>query len=248
MTKTPPAGLIDWQGRPWIGRADQAAHPNSRFTAPMANNPSASPRRERPAGRADLRDHLRRPAHARLSPLVYQAFNWEHGVYVGADHGLRDDRRGHRRGRALRRDPMAMLPFCGYNMGDYFQHWLDMRQAASPHPPKIFHVNWFRKDAERQFLWPGFGDNMRVLLWMIDRVEGQGKAQETPIGLLPAPDALNLEGLDVAPETMRELLRVDRAAWIAETEALTRAVHADRRPSSARVGGGATGAAKAARE
>ena len=119
----------------------------------------------------------------------------------------------------LRRDPFAMLPFCGYHMGDYFAHWLAMGRRT-PRPPAIFHVNWFRKGAEGQFLWPGYGDNMRVLLWIIDRVEGRGKAAETPIGFVPTPDALNLEGLEISPETMRELLSVDRQAWVQETESL----------------------------
>jgi phosphoenolpyruvate carboxykinase (GTP) len=218
MTKTPPAGLTDWLGQPWSGDGP-AAHPNSRFTAPLANCPSASPHRNDPQG-VPISAFLFGGRRTRLAPLVYQAFGWEHGVYVGAGMGSETTAAAAGAVGQLRRDPFAMLPFCGYHMGDYFRHWLEMGRRT-PHPPAIFHVNWFRKDAGGRFLWPGYGDNLRVLLWVIDRAEGRGKAQETPIGFMPAPDALNLEGLDVAPETMRELLHVDRAAWIAETDSLS---------------------------
>jgi phosphoenolpyruvate carboxykinase (GTP) len=218
MTNTPPAGLTDWLGQPWSGDGP-AAHPNSRFTAPLANCPSASPHRNDPQG-VPISAFLFGGRRTRLAPLVYQAFGWEHGVYVGAGMGSETTAAAAGAVGQLRRDPFAMLPFCGYHMGDYFRHWLEMGRRT-PHPPAIFHVNWFRKDAGGRFLWPGYGDNLRVLLWVIDRAEGRGKAQETPIGFMPAPDALNLEGLDVAPETMRELLHVDRAAWIAETDSLS---------------------------
>jgi phosphoenolpyruvate carboxykinase (GTP) len=218
MTRTPPAGLIDWKGQPWSGEGP-AAHPNSRFTAPLGNCPTASPRRNDPQG-VPISAILFGGRRTKRAPLVYQAFDWEHGVYVGAGMGSETTAAATGEVGQLRRDPFAMLPFCGYHMGDYFRHWLEMGRRT-PHPPAIFHVNWFRRDAEGRLLWPGYGDNMRVLLWVIDRVEGRGKAQETPIGFLPTPDALHLEGLDIAPETLRELLSVDRGAWIAETESLT---------------------------
>jgi phosphoenolpyruvate carboxykinase (GTP) len=217
MTKTPPEGLVDWQGRPWNGEGP-AAHPNSRFTAPIANCPSVSPRVDDPRG-VPISAILFGGRRARLAPLVYQAFDWEHGVFVGASMGSETTAAASGEVGKLRRDPFAMLPFCGYHMGDYFRHWLEMGRRA-PRPPAIFHVNWFRKAEDGKFLWPGYGENMRVLLWIIDRVEGRGEAQETPIGFVPTPDALNLEGLEIAAETMRELLHLDRDAWVEEAQSL----------------------------
>jgi phosphoenolpyruvate carboxykinase (GTP) len=217
MTPAPPAGLVDWQGRPWSGEGP-AAHPNSRFTAPITHCPTVSPHLNDPSG-VPISAILFGGRRTRLAPLVYQSFDWEHGVFVGAGMGSETTAAATGAVGQLRRDPFAMLPFCGYHMGDYFGHWLAMGRRT-PRPPAIFHVNWFRKGAEGQFLWPGYGDNLRVLLWIIDRVEGRGKAAETPIGFVPTPDALNLEGLDISPETMRELLSVDRQAWLQETEAL----------------------------
>jgi phosphoenolpyruvate carboxykinase (GTP) len=217
MTEAPPPGLVDWQGQPWNGR-DPAAHPNSRFTAPITNCPTVSPRLNDPQG-VPIAAFLFGGRRTHLAPLVYQAFDWEHGVFVGAGMGSETTAAAVGAIGKLRRDPFAMLPFCGYQMGDYFGHWLAMGRRT-PRPPAIFHVNWFRKGADGRFLWPGYGDNLRVLLWIIERVQGRGKAAETPIGFLPTPDALNLEGLDVSPETMRELLRVDREAWVWETESL----------------------------
>jgi phosphoenolpyruvate carboxykinase (GTP) len=217
MTKTPPAGLLDWQGRPWSGEGP-AAHPNSRFTAPIANCPSVSPRWGDARG-VPISAILFGGRRSRLAPLVYQAFDWEHGVYIGAGMGSETTAAATGEVGKLRRDPFAMLPFCGYHMGDYFEHWLHMGRRA-PRPPAIFHVNWFRKGADGRFLWPGYGENMRVLLWIIDRIEGRGKATETPIGFVPTPDALNLDGMQISPDNLRELLSVDREAWKREAESI----------------------------
>ena len=156
---------------------------------------------------------------AQVAPLVFQAFDWNHGVFVAATMGSETTAAATGKVGVVRRDPMAMLPFCGYNMGDYFGHWLRMGGTV-PKPPAIFHVNWFRTGADGTFLWPGFGQNLRVLLWMIDRIKGQGKATETPVGLIPTPDALNLDGLDLSKATLEALLRVDRDEWGAEVPAI----------------------------
>jgi phosphoenolpyruvate carboxykinase (GTP) len=217
LTRVPPPDLIDWQGRPWT-REGPAAHPNSRFTTPIRNCPSLSPHWEDPEG-VPITAFLFGGRRARLAPLVYQAFDWEHGVFIGAGMGSEMTAAATGQVGKLRRDPFAMLPFCGYHMGDYFRHWLRMGQRI-PRPPAIFHINWFRKGQDGNFLWPGYGDNMRVLLWIIDRAEGGGKARETPIGYLPTPDALDLEGLNLTPGALQELLSVDCEAWQAETEGL----------------------------
>ena len=154
---------------------------------------------------------------ARLAPLVYEPTSWEHGVFVAATMASETTAAMAGAVGVTRRDPMAMLPFCGYNMGDYFQHWLEMGRSI-PHPPKIFHVNWFRRDSNGKFLWPGFGENARVLKWILERVEGRGKAKETPIGFVPTADALTLDGLDISHEAMEELLRVNPVDWVHEME------------------------------
>ncbi len=154
---------------------------------------------------------------ARLAPLVYEANNWQHGVYVAATMASETTAAITGAVGVTRRDPMAMLPFCGYNMADYFGHWLEMGRNI-PHPPKIFHVNWFRKGDDGKFLWPGYGENVRVLKWMLERIEGKAAATETPIGVVPTPDALTLDGLNVTRKTMQELLSVDPAAWTKEHE------------------------------
>jgi phosphoenolpyruvate carboxykinase (GTP) len=156
---------------------------------------------------------------ARVAPLVYEAFDWRHGVFVGASLASETTAAAVGEIGVVRRDPMAMLPFCGYNMADYFRHWLHMG-TRSPKMPKIFHVNWFRTDTSGRFLWPGFGENLRVLKWIIERVNGQGEAEETPIGYVPTPEALDLEGLALSKETLRELLRVDPEDWRQEAEAI----------------------------
>ena len=154
---------------------------------------------------------------ARLAPLVYESLNWQHGVFVAATMASETTAAITGQVGVTRRDPMAMLPFCGYNMGDYFRHWLEMGRSI-PHPPKIFNVNWFRKGADGKFLWPGYGENVRVLKWILERVEGKGKAEETPIGFVPTPDALTLDGLDISRSAVEELLRVDAADWLREAE------------------------------
>jgi phosphoenolpyruvate carboxykinase (GTP) len=207
----PPAGLVTWRGELWDSSKGPAAHPNSRYTVPAIQSPSISPRFEDPAG-VPISAFIFGGRRARLAPLVYEAFNWQHGVYVGATMASETTAAATGDVGITRRDPMAMLPFCGYNMADYFQHWLDMGKHI-PHPPKIFHVNWFRKGADGKFLWPGFGDNVRVLKWILERVEGRAQAEETPIGFVPTRSALTLDGLNLLPETLRELFRVDVDDW-----------------------------------
>jgi phosphoenolpyruvate carboxykinase (GTP) len=211
--KHPPADLLDWQGKPW-DRTGKAAHPNSRFTAPARQCPTMSPRWEDPQG-VPLSAIVFGGRRARVAPLVFQSRDWDHGVFVGATMGSETTAAATGQVGVVRRDPMAMLPFCGYNMGDYFAHWLKMGRSVA-NPPAIFHVNWFRTDKTGRFVWPGFGQNLRVLLWMIDRVKGRGKATETPVGLVPTADALNLDGLDLSRADAETLLTVDRDEWAAE--------------------------------
>ena len=211
--KTPPAGLLDWQGRPW-DRTGKAAHPNSRFTVAARKCPSMSPRWEDPQG-VPLSAIVFGGRRARVAPLVFESRDWAHGVFVGATMGSETTAAATGRVGVVRRDPMAMLPFCGYNMGDYFGHWLRMGRSLK-RPPAVFHVNWFRTGPDGRFVWPGFGQNLRVLLWMIDRVKGRGAADETPIGFVPTQAALNWDGLDLSRAQREALLRVDRAEWAAE--------------------------------
>jgi phosphoenolpyruvate carboxykinase (GTP) len=212
----PPAGLVDWQGSAYPDGKRPAAHPNSRFTVPAKQLPSISSHWEDPAG-VPISALIFGGRRARLAPLVYEATDWQHGVFVAATMASETTAAQTGEIGVIRRDPMAMLPFCGYHMGDYFRHWLDMGRRI-PHPPKIFHVNWFRKGADGKFLWPGFGENVRVLKWILERVEGRGKAAETPIGFVPTADALTLEGLDIQRSAVEELLRIDAADWLEESE------------------------------
>jgi phosphoenolpyruvate carboxykinase (GTP) len=207
----PPTGLVTWRGEKWDSSKGPAAHPNSRYTVPALQSPSISPKFEAPEG-VPISAFIFGGRRARLAPLVHEAFNWQHGVYVGATMASETTAATTGDVGVTRRDPMAMLPFCGYNMADYFQHWLDMGKRI-PHPPKIFHVNWFRKGPDGKFLWPGFGDNVRVLKWILERVEGTGQAEETPIGFVPTRSALTLDGLNLSPDTLRELFRVDADDW-----------------------------------
>jgi phosphoenolpyruvate carboxykinase (GTP) len=211
--KSPPADLLDWQGRLW-DRTAKAAHPNSRFTVAARQCPSMSARWEDPQG-VPLSAIVFGGRRARVAPLVFQSRDWVHGVFVGATMGSETTAAATGQVGIVRRDPMAMLPFCGYNMGDYFGHWLRVGERLK-RPPAIFHVNWFRTGPDGRFVWPGFGQNLRVLLWMIDRAKGRGAAEETPIGLVPAPSALNWDGLDLSRAQRESLLRVDRAEWVAE--------------------------------
>jgi phosphoenolpyruvate carboxykinase (GTP) len=209
----PPPVATDWQGRPWTPASkEKAAHPNSRFTAPMANNPALAAEVNDPNG-VPISAIIFGGRRASTMPLVLQAFNWVHGVFIGATVGSEMTAAAVGGMGQVRRDPMAMLPFCGYNMGDYFRHWLRMRKRLK-YPPRVFHVNWFRKDAEGRFLWPGFGENMRVLKWVVDRCHGRADANETPLGWLPGPQHIDLAGLDgFTTEDLERVLDIDLEEW-----------------------------------
>jgi len=214
-----PQSLIDWEGKNWTpdcGR--KAAHPNARFTAPAAQCPVIDPEWENPAG-VPISAFLfggRRPS---TIPLVNESFTWEHGVFMGSAAGSETTTAALGKAGVMRRDPFAMLPFCGYHMGDYIAHWLSMAQRTDRGKlPKIFFVNWFRKSPEGRWLWPGYGDNSRVLKWICERVEGTGKAVKTPIGNLPAPDALDVSGLKISASDIKQLESVDVPGWKAEAD------------------------------
>jgi phosphoenolpyruvate carboxykinase (GTP) len=210
-----PAGLLDWQGRPAASGAP-AAQANSRYTVPAHQLSNISPRWEDPAG-VPISAFIFGGRRARLAPLVYESRDWQHGVFVAATMASETTAAATGKVGVTRRDPMAMLPFCGYHMGDYFRHWLQIGSRLR-HPPKIFNVNWFRKGDDGKFLWPGYGENVRILKWILERVEGTGKAVETPIGLVPAPNALTLDGLDISRDAINELFRVDTADWQCEAQ------------------------------
>ena len=217
MDVQPPVGLIDWQGRPWDkGSKDKAAHPNSRFTAPARNNPHLSKAFDDPDG-VPISAIIFGGRRATTVPLVLQSFNWTHGVYLGATMGSETTAAATGQVGVVRRDPMAMLPFCGYNMGDYFGHWLHMRTRI-PQPPKIFMVNWFRKGQDGSFLWPGYGENMRVLKWVVDRARGLTGAQETVVGWVPRPGDIDLSGLDIESERFREATNINLNDWQTELD------------------------------
>jgi phosphoenolpyruvate carboxykinase (GTP) len=214
LTKEPPAELIDWQGRPWApDSAEPAAHPNSRFTAPLAQIPSVAPELNDPKG-VPISAILFGGRRANAVPLVAEAFDWRHGVFLASILSSETTAAADGEVGALRHDPFAMLPFCGYNMGDYFRHWLKIGRAADPAKlPRIYLVNWFRKDRNGKFVWPGFGDNSRVLKWVVERLEGRAAARRTPLGNVPTPDALDASGLKLGADDLRLLLSVDPSAW-----------------------------------
>ncbi|MCI5801206.1 MAG: phosphoenolpyruvate carboxykinase (GTP) [Oscillospiraceae bacterium] len=214
LDKNPPKHAVDWKGNPWDGTAstEKGAHPNSRFTAPAINCPCISPEFNNPNG-VPISAIVFGGRRAKTAPLVYQARDWQHGVFVGSIMASETTAAASGAVGVVRRDPMAMLPFCGYHMGDYFGHWLEMGKKLGDKAPKIFNVNWFRTDDEGHFIWPGFGDNMRVLMWILDRCEGKADAVETPIGYEPKPEDINLEGLDLSLDTLKGLLDVDKPLW-----------------------------------
>lgn len=225
LTKTPPARLIDWKGNPWTpdmkdadGKPVKAAHPNSRFTAPAINCPCISSEFEAPNG-VPISAIIFGGRRAATTPLVYQSRSWDNGVFVGSIMASETTAAATGAVGVVRRDPMAMLPFCGYHMGDYFQHWIDMGKKIKVQP-KIFNVNWFRTDSEGHFIWPGFGDNMRVLDWILKRCEETVDADETAIGYVPKPEDINLEGCGVDEETLKGLLNVDTETWKKEAEGI----------------------------
>src|SRR6058998_645803 len=212
LTPEPPAGLVDWQGRPWQPASGPAAHPNSRFTVLASQCPSIAPNWEDPEG-VPISGFIFGSRRTRVIPLVFEAFDWPHGVFLGSAMSTETTAAITGQVGVVRRDPMAMLPFCGYNMADYFAHWLATGPRASK-APRIFRVNWFRRGDDGKFLWPGYGDNLRVLKWIIERVRGGGRAQETPIGWIPTPDALDTAGLAVSRAQLNEALRVDHGEWL----------------------------------
>ena len=219
LTKEAPQKLIDWKGNPWdpsmFVKADKttyAAHPNSRFTAPAENCPCISSEFDKGAG-VPISAIIFGGRRAKCAPLVYQSRDWENGVFIGSTMASETTAAAAGAVGVVRRDPMAMLPFCGYNMGDYFQHWLDMGKKLGDKAPKIFNVNWFRTDDEGNFVWPGFGDTMRVLNWIVDRCEGKADAQETAIGYVPRPEDIDLTDLDMDIETLKSILKVDKDVW-----------------------------------
>ena len=225
LTKTPPARLIDWKVNPWTpdmkdadGKPVKAAHPNSRFTAPAINCPCISSEFEDPNG-VPISAIIFGGRRAATTPLVYQSRSWDNGVFVGSIMASETTAAAAGAVGVVRRDPMAMLPFCGYHMGDYFQHWIDMGKKIKVQP-KIFNVNWFRTDSEGHFIWPGFGDNMRVLDWILKRCEETVDADETAIGYVPKPEDINLEGCGVDEETLKGLLNVDTETWKKEAEGI----------------------------
>ena len=221
MTEEGPSHAIDWLGEEWTPDSDQpAAHPNARFTTPAAKCPSIAPEWEDPEG-VPIDAFLFGGRRSGVVPLVREAFDWNHGVFLGAMMSSETTAAAVGEVGKLRHDPFAMLPFCGYHMGDYFRHWLRIgEQADEAKLPRIFYVNWFRKDDEGGFLWPGFGENSRVLAWIFRRCEGTAEATETPIGLVPGPGALETDGLDVSEDDLAELLRVDPAEWRVELPAI----------------------------
>ena len=224
LDKNPPENAIDWTGKPWNGKVDErtGAHPNSRFTAPAKNCPCLSSEFENPEG-VPISAFVFGGRRAKLAPLVYQSRDWNHGVFVGSIMASETTAAAAGAVGVVRRDPMAMLPFCGYDMADYWQHWIDIGKTLDPDKaPKIFNVNWFRKDDEGHFMWPGFGDNLRVLEWILKRCDGKVDAEETAIGYLPYAEDINLEGIEdeVSIDSLKSILDVDKALWAEDAKGI----------------------------
>ena len=224
LTKNPPEHAIDWKGNPWTpdmfvkeDKTTYAAHPNSRFTAPAKNCPCVSDQFDNGEG-VPISAIIFGGRRAKCAPLVYQSKDWVNGVFVGSTMASETTAAAAGAVGVVRRDPMAMLPFCGYHMGDYFRHWLEMGEKLGDKAPKIFNVNWFRTDEEGNFIWPGFGDNARVLNWIVDRCKGQADAQETAIGYVPRPEDIDLTDLDMDIETLKSILKVDKDIWEKEAD------------------------------
>ena len=217
LTTEPPKHCTDWRGNEWTPESPTpAAHPNSRFTAPAAQDPAIAPEWEDPAG-VPISAILLGGRRGSVVPLVYEAFDWAHGVFLGSIMASETTAAATGAVGKLRRDPFAMVPFCGYNMADYWGHWLSFRDRMDEeNMPRVFYVNWFRKGVDGRFLWPGFGENSRVLEWIFERCDGTAEAVQTPIGYLPADGAIDIDGLEISEDDMRELLHVDREAWRAE--------------------------------
>ena len=221
LDKNPPKNALNWKGEKWdCTDGSKGAHPNSRFTAPAKNCPCVSAEFDSPTG-VPISAIVFGGRRAKTAPLVYQSRDWNHGVFVGATMASETTAAATGAVGVVRRDPMAMLPFCGYHMGDYWAHWLEMGEKLGDKAPKIFNVNWFRTDDEGNFLWPGFGDNLRVLEWIIKRCEGKADAAETPIGYVPHAEDINLEGLDFSLDTLKSILAIDKDLWNAEAEGIT---------------------------
>jgi phosphoenolpyruvate carboxykinase (GTP) len=214
----PPPGLLDWQGRPWTPGSGPAAHPNSRFTTPCGQCPSIAPNWEDPQG-VPISGFIFGSRRTRVIPLIFEAFDWEYGVFLGSAMSTETTAAITGQVGVVRRDPMAMIPFCGYNMADYFGHWLSIGPRLKK-PPKIFRVNWFRRDADGRFLWPGYGENVRILKWIVERIRGNGKVSETPVGYVPAPGAIDLDGLHLPPARLEAALRCDPDEWLGALDEL----------------------------
>jgi len=217
LTDKAPAHMLDWQGRPYDAASGaNAAHPNSRFTVSIYNCPTLSPEVDNPKG-VPISGILFGGRRSDTIPLACESFDWEHGVFRASANGSETTAAATGKAGVVRRDPMAMLPFCGYNMGDYFGHWLSMGTKMT-HPPKLFFVNWFKKDSGGKFIWPGFRDNSRVIKWMVDSIKGRVQARETPVGLMPRLEDLNIEGLSLPAGVIDKLFGLDKAEWKKEAE------------------------------
>ncbi len=220
LDKNPPKNALNWKGEKWdCTDGSKGAHPNSRFTAPAINCPCISSEFANPQG-VPISAIIFGGRRAKTAPLVYQSRDWQHGVFVGSTMASETTAAASGAVGVVRRDPMAMLPFCGYHMGDYFAHWLEMGKKLGDKAPKIFNVNWFRTDDEGHFIWPGFGDNMRILNWIVNRCEGKADAVETPIGYEPKPEEIDIEGLDIDLATLKGLLNVDKDLWKEEAKGI----------------------------